>query len=163
MSRRQVFAAFVATLLVALAFGPLACGPAKGLDPAEQREIEGVIERQRQAWNRGDLTGYMEGYARTPRLTFTSGGKIRRGWDETLAAYQKRYGGNRAGMGQLVFEVLDVAPVGSGGAVVLGRWQLRDTPAAGSGVFSVVLEQRPEGWRIVHDHTSVDAPPAAAP
>jgi ketosteroid isomerase-like protein len=158
MSRRHGLVALGWVFLPLIAFGPLACSPGKGLSAAEQRQIEAVIEPQRQAWNRGDLPAYMEGYARTPRLTFTSGGKIRRGWDETLAAYQKRYGGNRAGMGQLAFEVLDVAPVGAGAAVVLGRWRLRDTPAAGSGVFSVVLEQRPEGWRIVHDQTSVDAP-----
>jgi ketosteroid isomerase-like protein len=42
------------------------------------------------------------------------------------------------------------------GAVVLGRWRLTETPNAGSGVFSVVLERRPEGWRIIHDHTSAD-------
>jgi ketosteroid isomerase-like protein len=40
---------------------------------------------------------------------------------------------------------------------VLGRWKLAG-PQAAAGVFSVVLEHRPEGWRIIHDHTSVDAP-----
>ena len=41
-------------------------------------------------------------------------------------------------------------------AIVLGRWKLTETPNAGSGVFSVVLERRPEGWRVIHDHTSAD-------
>jgi ketosteroid isomerase-like protein len=126
------------------------------LNPAERREIEAVIEQQRLAWNRGDLVGYMDGYARTPGLVFTSGGKIRRGWDETLAAYQKRYGGDRQRMGQLAFEILDVQAVGAGAAVVLGRWRLRETPESGSGVFSLVVEQQRSGWRIVHDHTSSD-------
>jgi ketosteroid isomerase-like protein len=134
----------------------VACASNKRLNPAERREIEGVFERQCLAWNRGDLAGYMDGYARTPALTFTSAGKIRRGWDETFAAYQKRYGGDRAGMGQLAFDLLDVTGVGAGAAVVLGRWRLTETPQAGSGVFSVILEQGPEGWRIVHDHTSSD-------
>jgi ketosteroid isomerase-like protein len=40
---------------------------------------------------------------------------------------------------------------------------LTDTSQAGSGVFSVMLEQRPEGWRIVHDHTSADPGDAKAP
>jgi ketosteroid isomerase-like protein len=98
----------------------------------------------------------MEGYARTPELVFTSGGKIRRGWEETLAAYRKRYGGDRAAMGELAFEILGVQAVGAEGAAVLGRWRLTGTPQAGGGVFSVVLERRAEGWRIVHDHTSAD-------
>jgi ketosteroid isomerase-like protein len=114
-SRRLIFVAAVAALLAGLA-----CAASKRLNPAERREIEAVFERQRLAWNRGDLAGYMDGYARTPALTFTSGGKIRRGWDETLAAYQKRYGGDRAGMGQLSFDLVDVTGVGAGAAVVLG-------------------------------------------
>lgn len=154
---------FRRTLLCSLALlAPVACVARSSLNPAERREIEAVIEGQRLAWNRGDLVGYMDGYARTPALVFTSGSKIRRGWDETLAAYQKRYGGaqgDRAAMGQLGFEILDVQAVGAGAAVVLGRWRLTDTPQAGSGVFSLTLEHRPEGWRIVHDHTSSDAKP----
>ena len=133
-----------------------ACRPNKMLNPAERREIEAVIEQQRLAWNRGDLAAYMDGYARTPGLVFTSGAKIRRGWDETSAAYQKRYGGDREKMGQLAFEILDVQAVGAGAAVVLGRWRLSETPESGSGVFSLVVEQQRPGWRIVHDHTSSD-------
>lgn len=101
----------------------------------------------------------MDGYARTPDLVFTSGGRVRRGYDETRASYQKRYGQSPSGMGKLALQVLDVQPTGADGAIVLGRWRLTDTPNAATGVFSVVLERRPEGWRIIHDHTSVDSPP----
>jgi rhomboid family GlyGly-CTERM serine protease len=139
-----------------LALAMSACAPKTSFSAADRKDVEDVLARQREAWNRGDLAGYMEGYARTPDLVFTSGGKIRRGWDEAKASYQARYGEDRAGMGQLGFEILSVQPVGADGAIVLGRWRLTDTPQAGSGVFSVVLERRPEGWRIVHDHTSSD-------
>jgi ketosteroid isomerase-like protein len=115
-----------------------------------------VLERQRLAWNRGDLAAYMDGYAKSPDLVFTSAGQVRRGWQATLQRYKSRYGGDRAGMGQLAFAILGVQPLGADGAVVLGRWRLTGTPNAGGGVFSVVLERRPEGWRIVHDHTSRD-------
>jgi len=142
-----------ATALLALS---LLSGCRHHLQDADRRALAALLDRQQQAWNRGDLAGYMEGYARTPELVFTSGGKIRRGWAETLAAYRKRYGGDRAGMGRLTLEVLGVQAVGGDGAVVLGRWRLTETPQAGGGVFSVVAERRPEGWRIVHDHTSAD-------
>lgn len=118
--------------------------------------VEAVLAAQAAAWNRGDLEGYMAGYARSPDLVFTSGGQIRRGWDETLAKYRARYGSDPSTMGRLRFEILGVQPVGADGAVVLGRWTLTDTPAAGTGLFSVVLERQPAGWRIVHDHTSAD-------
>jgi uncharacterized protein (TIGR02246 family) len=129
-----------------------------GLGTAERAAVTSVLTRQSEAWNRGDLAAYMEGYARDPKLLFTSGGTIRRGYDEARAAYEKRYGSDRASMGQLVFEILDVQPVGKGGAVVLGRWRLTETPSAGQGVFSVVLERREGRWQIIHDHTSSDLP-----
>jgi ketosteroid isomerase-like protein len=137
---------------LALALFCLAC--TRSFGPADRQELQSLIDRQQDAWNRGDLATYMDGYARTPDLVFTSDNRIRRGWNETMAAYQKRYGGNSAGMGRLAFDVVEVQPVGADGAVMLGRWRLTETPQAGSGVFSVVAERRPEGWRIVHDHTS---------
>jgi len=77
--------------------------------------------------------------------------------------YVARYGNDRASMGTLAFEVISIDAVGADGAIVLGRWKLTDTPAAGDGVFTVVLARRPEGWRIVHDHTSSTPPPTPAP
>ena len=58
-------------------------------------------------------------------------------------------------MGKLAFEVVAIDDLGADGAVVLGNWILTESPADGRGVFSLVLARRPEGWRIVHDHTSV--------
>jgi beta-aspartyl-peptidase (threonine type) len=60
-------------------------------------------------------------------------------------------------MGHLVFEILSIQSLGADGAVVLGKWTLTHSPSDGHGVFSVVLERRSEGWRIVHDHTSISA------
>ena len=120
--------------------------------------IRGVLIAQRDAWNRGDLDGYMAGYARSPDLVFTSGGKIRRGFDETAAKYRAKYGSDRSTMGHLDFEIISVQPLGADGAIVLGRWKLTDTPNAAGGVFSVAFTRTPAGWRIVHDHTSVDVP-----
>jgi ketosteroid isomerase-like protein len=134
-----------------------------GFTAADRAEVLAVLERQREAWNRGDLVGYMAGYWRSPELVFTAGGQVRRGFDETLALYQAKYGQAPGAMGQLGFEILDVHAVGNDGAVVLGRWVLTGTTLAAAGVFTVVLERRPEGWRVIHDHTSVDPPPPAAP
>jgi len=134
-----------------------ACGgTVHKFERSDRAAVEGVLERQRLAWNRGDLDAYMDGYLRSSELVFTSGARIRRGWDETMAAYKARYGGDRAGMGTLSFEVISVQPVGADGAVVLGKWRLEGTPQAGGGVFSVVMERRPEGWKVVHDHTSAE-------
>ena len=142
-------------LLAALAAAGCAAAPRR-FERSDRAAVAAVLERQRVAWNRGDLAAYMQGYARTADLVFTSAGQIRLGWDDTMRRYRSRYGGDRAGMGQLAFDIVQVQPLGADGAVVLGRWRLTATPNAGGGVFSVVLERRPEGWRIVHDHTSRD-------
>lgn len=130
--------------------------PQRAFAPADDAAIRGVLTAQAEAWNRGDLDGYLAGYARTPDLVFTSGGNIRRGYDETAAKYKATYGTAPATMGHLVFELLGVQHLGADGAIVLGRWTLTDTPNAGAGVFSVALERTGSGWRIVHDHTSLD-------
>jgi uncharacterized protein (TIGR02246 family) len=140
---------------VLLAFG--ACATQRTFTAADRSSVEAVLTTQAAAWNRGDLDAYMAGYARTGDLVFTSGGKVRRGWDETIEKYRAKYGTDPSTMGHLAFELLDVHPLGADGAVVLGRWTLTDTPNAAGGIFTVVLERRPEGWRVVHDHTSVDA------
>lgn len=135
-----------------------ACEPA--FSDKDRAAIERVISDQAAAWNRGDLEGYMAGYLRSPDLVFTSGSKVRTGYDETIASYRKKYGDDRASMGTLAFTVLRIDPVGRGGAIVLGRWDLSLVGGMFGGVFSVVMERRPEGWLIIHDHTSSDPPPA---
>ena len=122
--------------------------------PADRAAIAGVLEAQIAAWNRGDLAGYMEGYAHTPALIFTSGGQVRRGWQDAFDHYQARYATEPNAMGHLVFKLESIDAVGADGAVVLGDWELTANAHPAHGVFSVVLERRPEGWRIIHDHTS---------
>jgi uncharacterized protein (TIGR02246 family) len=130
----------------------------------DEAAVVRVLEEQRAAWNRGDLDAFLSGYEMSERLLFTSGGKIRQGFDETREKYRARYGEAAETMGQLSFEILDVRALGScaDAAIVLGRWGVTDTPVAGSGVFSVILERhRDPGdrWEIVHDHTSSDSTP----
>lgn len=138
-------------LAIALA---LACAP-RDFSDADDAAIRGLLRDQQAAWNRGDLDAFMAAYERSDALVFTSGGAIRRGFDATARRYRERYGGAPATMGHLDFEILSIDALGPTGAVVLGRWSLRDTPEAGAGVFSLAFRRGDEGWRIVHDHTSL--------
>jgi uncharacterized protein (TIGR02246 family) len=127
--------------------------------PMDRTAILAVLDAQVAAWNRGDLAGYMAGYAKSDDLVFTSGGNVRRGWQVTHDHYQNKYAQDKAAMGTLKFEVLSVQALGADGAIVLGTWVLTGSPADGRGVFSVALERRPEGWRVIHDHTSLSSAP----
>ena len=133
-----------------------ACATSRPFTADDDRAIRGVLAAQQDAWNRGDLDGYMAGYEQTDALIFTSGSKIRRGWRETHDKVRTKYGSDKSTMGKLGFEILGVQQLGADGAIVLGRWKLVDTPVAGSGVFSVALRRTSAGWRVVHDHTSSD-------
>jgi ketosteroid isomerase-like protein len=146
-------------VLVAVTF-LVACASPRAFKPADDAAVRGVLTAQQDAWNRGDLEGYMRGYLESDELVFTSGGKIRRGWTETYQKYKARYGTDPTTMGTLAFEILGVQSLGADGAVVLGRWALTNTPQSGSGVFSVCMKRTDVGWRVVHDHTSSDPSPS---
>jgi ketosteroid isomerase-like protein len=121
-------------------------------------EIRSVLQSQEQAWNRGDIDDFMNGYARAKSTTFVSEDTVTRGWQTVRDRYRKKYS-DRAKMGRLTFSNLEVAPLGAGAAVVLGSWKLNRAKDEPHGRFTLVFRRLSEGWRIVHDHTSTAAPP----
>lgn len=140
-------------LVLALAAGVGLCGCSP--DGRAAGEIQAVLERQSACWNAGDIDGFMDGYWRSEDLTFSAGGQTTRGWEATRQRYHERYA-DRATMGRLSFTELEIHAIDVRVALTLGRWRLdRDMGDVG-GNFSLVLRRLPEGWRIVHDHTSVD-------
>ena len=118
------------------------------------KDIEAVLTSQASAWNRGDIEGYMQGYWKSDSLLFTSGGKIQHGWAATLEKYKKSYTG-REKMGTLRFSDLQISVLSGSSAWVFGRWELTRAGDHPEGVFTLVMKKFPEGWRIVHDHTSI--------
>ncbi len=122
--------------------------------PEDQLVLD-VLHEQEAAWNRGDLSGFMQGYWPSDSLRFASGGTVRYGWQTTLDGYKQGYPDADA-MGTLSFDSLSINFLGADDAYVFGRWALaRDTTfAPASGLFTLILHRTPQGWRIVHDHTS---------
>jgi ketosteroid isomerase-like protein len=116
-------------------------------------EIRRVMAAQVAAWNRGDIDGFMAGYARSDATEFVSGDKITRGWQTVRDRYRKKYD-SREKMGRLVFSEIKVTSLGADAAIVLGRWQLARRKDKPHGIFTLVFRRTPAGWRIVHDHTS---------
>jgi len=131
-----------------------AAGAKRGADEGAIRQ---VLDRQTEAWNRGDLEGYMQGYWKSPDLTFYSGGTITGGWEATLARYRKRYQSEGKEMGRLDFPGETIELLGPDAAVARGRWRLVFPDGKqSSGLYTVILKRLPAGWRIVHDHSSAD-------
>ena len=121
---------------------------------ASRKAIYQVLHNQTEAWNKGDLKGFMNGYLRSNELTFYSGDKVIKGWDAMLERYQKKYQGEGKEMGRLAFEELTVELLGSDHALVRGRFRLRLTKDSPTGIFTLILRKTPAGWRIIHDHSS---------
>ena len=120
---------------------------------SEEAAVRSVLEEQVREWNAGNLTGFMETYAKSKRTRFASGGDIFLGWQTVFDRYRARYS-DRAAMGTLRFSDLDITLFGPDSALAFGRWHLQREKDAPNGVFSLILRKLPEGWRIVHDHTS---------
>jgi ketosteroid isomerase-like protein len=113
--------------------------------------------RTQDSWNRGDIDGFMNGYARSKSTLFISEDTVRRGWETVRERYWKKYS-DRTKMGTLAFSELEITPLSSDLAVVLGRWKLQRANDRPHGRFTLVFKHLPEGWRIVHDHTSAAMP-----
>jgi ketosteroid isomerase-like protein len=119
------------------------------------KAIERVLRTQQEAWNRHDLEAFMAGYWRSPELTFFSEGKEQDGWEATIERYLAKYASPGHEMGKLEFSGLRVDVLSQDSAFVRGSWKL--TMSDGKkphGLFTLVFRKFPEGWKIVHDHTS---------
>ena len=112
-----------------------------------------VLTDQAEAWNRGDLEAFLTGYWKSDQTVFAGGGDVHRGFDAMAARYRKSYD-SRAKMGKLTFDHLTFESIEDGRVVVTGSWELQREKDRPGGVFTLIFRKFPEGWRIVHDHTS---------
>lgn len=145
-------------LLASLCLTAAACqSPAPSALPVG--EIEAVLSAQQDAWNAGDIEGFMAaGYWDSPDLTFLSGGSWTSGYAPVLERYRERYVEGDSEMGDLIFSRLDVQLLERDLGLARGHWQLTFADGEGAGgLFTLILRRLPEGWRVIHDHTSVDS------
>jgi len=92
-------AGFRALLLMAFAGSSLylSAGPAprsrstQTASSEAANEIRAVLTTQQQAWNRGDIPAFLEGYWNSPELTFAGSDGIVRGYDGLLERYRRSY------------------------------------------------------------------------
>lgn len=117
------------------------------------KDVTDVLIQQQHAWNRGDIPAFMNGYWQSDQLRFASGNSITYGWQPTLRRYQERYQ-NKALMGSLKFDIRDVQKLSDKHAVVFGHWQLTREHDQPQGLFTLIFQKFPDGWKIISDHTS---------
>jgi ketosteroid isomerase-like protein len=130
-----------------------ACSSSPPRPNGTQAAIRGVLQAQADAWNRGDIAGFMQGYWNDPALRFASADRVTYGWQPALDHYRDRYP-DRAAMGTLAFSQLEIEVLAADAAVVFGRWSLQRSTDTPHGLFTLVFRKTPEGWKITRDHTS---------
>jgi len=133
----------------------IADGPAPGQDaPDAAADVRKVLDDQVAAWNKGNLSGFMAGYWKSPELTFFAGKDMTRGWDALFDRYRKKYQGEGKHMGRLAFSDLRIDVLSPSQALVRGRWRVVLPKETASGLFTLIMKKTRDGWRITHDHTS---------
>ena len=125
--------------------------------------VRAILDRQVANWNKGDLDGFLTGYWNSPKVVFQSGGQRLVGYEAMRQRYRQRYQAEGRAMGRLEFSELELESLGPESVLGRGRWRLtmpdKSTPG---GLFTIIFRKLPEGWKIVHDHTSSQEPPQPA-
>lgn len=155
MSMNQL--AIAALLLCACRPGPkVVVDPSPtALDPARLTEVLATqFEEARGAWNRGDLDVFLSLYAED--ATFVDGRRPQRGIAWIRANYAPAFAPG-ASRDSLEFKEFTARPLSTTLALVTARYVLyRGVQTTQSGPFTVIMEERTDGWKILHDHSSSD-------
>jgi ketosteroid isomerase-like protein len=150
MKNMKIFNIFLAMVFII----NVSCkAPQQASELQMKYDIIGVMHDQVEAWNSGNIDGYMEGYWNSDSLRFVSGGNTYSGWTTTLEGYKNRYP-DRSAMGELSFTDLEVILLSEDAAMVFGKYQLNRENDDPWGLFTLVFRRTSKGWRITHDHTS---------
>lgn len=146
-----------AVWLCASLFALFACNhnakPGVNVD-TQKKEIAQILKQQQQAWNNGDIEGFMQGYLKDTSRRFIGAKGGRSGWNKTFLAYKKGYP-DKESMGVLEFKIDSICMLDEAATIgnVLGKWKLyrkSDTPL---GHFSLITKKTDSGQKIIMDHT----------
>ncbi|NMM49356.1 YybH family protein [Marinigracilibium pacificum] len=119
----------------------------------DRKEIMMVLAEQAMAWNEGNIPEYMNGYWRSDSLVFVGSKGVTKGWEKTLENYQSSYP-NKAAMGTLKFDIVDLYPIADNTYFMIGKWHLTRLQGNLNGHFTLVWKLINGKWKIVSDHSS---------
>lgn len=125
--------------------------PPPGEDPTSV--IPGVIAKQVDCWNSGDIACFMEDYWHSDSLRFIGKSGITYGWKKTYDNYQKNYP-DKATMGTLSLEMISLDRTGPESCFVIGRWHIQREAGDIGGYFTLLWKYMDGRWMIVADHSS---------
>lgn len=133
----------------------LACAPSGEIDPvAFHAAVDSLLTESERSWNGGDLDGFLYWYKRGEETSFMGASGPIYGWETIRGRYAPRFAPGAA-RDSLRFEDLETRPLAPRLGLATARYVLFQADSITSqGIFTLVLEMTPEGWRIIHDHTT---------
>jgi len=120
---------------------------------ADEKEILGILDRQTQAWNRGDLVSFMKGYWENDSLMYIGKGGVTYGYASTLNSYRKNYG-DTARIGKLTFQILHLKKLSPDYYFIVGKWFLKRSAGDIGGHYTLLFRKQKGKWEIIADHSS---------
>jgi ketosteroid isomerase-like protein len=119
----------------------------------DETAIRSLLAKQTEAWNRGDVVNFMDGYWESDSLMFIGKSGVTRGWANTLNNYKKGYP-DTAAMGKLSFNILTVKKLSKEYYFVVGKWFLKRSIGDVGGHYTLLFRKINKHWVIIADHSS---------
>jgi len=112
-----------------------------------------LLTQQVDAWNQGDIKGYMHGYWNNDSLLFIGSKGPQYGYEATLRRYLQAYP-NVTQMGNLKLEIESMKRLSDAYYFVVGSWFLKRTVGDLKGSYTLLVKKIKGQWLIVCDHSS---------
>jgi len=144
---RVFFTAILVATIFLTSFGEVK------INEKDKLKIEGLLTKQVEAWNEGNLEKFMETYWKSEKLSFVGSRGPTFGWQETLDNYKKGYP-DKAAMGQLKFTILNISKIDRKTVYVIGKFELTREIGNLSGYYTLLIQKIGKEWLIVSDHSS---------
>jgi ketosteroid isomerase-like protein len=122
----------------------------------EQSDIKNTLTKEidqlTATWNKGDINSFVKTYKDSDTTRYITSIETD-GYKNILAQYKKRYSTPEK-MGQLTISDLEIIVLSTHHAMVIGKWKVAQKEKIITGIFTLLYENTPAGWKIIIDHTS---------
>ena len=152
--RRSISIAFALVLCASAGAAAQNSDPLFTATP-QQLDVAKIILKQQDAWNKGDLDGYLSYYKDTPDAQAVLATLVR-GIDNIRAAYKANFP-SKDSMGTIEDSEVEVRPLGDNFALATGKYHLSRTRKAGgeaAGTFTEMFEKTSAGWKIIFSEST---------
>lgn len=129
------------------------CSTSLAAQSKDEKAILQMLEVQNNAWNRGDIAGFMKGYWENDSLMFVGKSGVTYGYKNTLENYKKGYP-DTAAMGKLTTTNIKITRLSGKYYFIIGKWYLKRSIGDVSGHYNLLLKKIKGTWVVVADHSS---------